>query len=112
MVARVKSYKAGFVVSDSNIKPDATLNDILALTKRTGHSTIAVTDNGECDGKLLGVVTSRDYRISRMSGDEKVESFMTPFSKLIMGKEGITLSQANDIIWEHKLNQLPVVTSV
>ena len=85
-------------------------NDILALTKRTGHSTIAVTDNGECDGKLLGVVTSRDYRISRMSGDEKVESFMTPFSKLIMGKEGITLSQANDIIWEHKLNQLPVVT--
>ena len=110
MVARVKSYKAGFVVSDSNIKPDATLNDILALTKRTGHSTIAVTDNGECDGKLLGVVTSRDYRISRMSGDEKVESFMTPFSKLIMGKEGITLSQANDIIWEHKLNQLPVVT--
>ena len=110
MVARVKSYKAGFVVSDSNIKPDATLNDVLSLTKRTGHSTIAVTDNGECDGKLLGVVTSRDYRISRMTGDEKVESFMTPFSKLIMGKEGITLSQANDIIWEHKLNQLPVVT--
>lgn len=109
MVARVKSYKAGFVVSDSNIRPDATLNDVLELTRRTGHSTIAVTDTGESDGRLLGVVTSRDYRISRMKGDETVASFMTPFDKLVVGRDGITLSEANDMIWEHKLNQLPVI---
>ena len=110
MVAKVKSYKAGFVISDSNIKPDATLNDVLALTRQTGHSTIAVTDNGRPDGILEGVVTSRDYRISRMTGEETVSSFMTPFDKLVVGYDGLTLSEANDIIWEHKINQLPVIT--
>ena len=66
MVARVKSYKAGFVQSDSNISPDATLADILALREQTGHSTVAVTEDGTADGRLVGIVTSRDYRVSRM----------------------------------------------
>ena len=110
MIRRVKAYKAGFVESDSNLTPDSTLGDVLELTKRTGHSTIAVTSDGTATGKLEGVVTSRDYRISRMTEDEKVSSFMTPVSKIIYGKEGITLSEANDIIWEHKLNQLPILT--
>ena len=57
MVARVKAYKAGFIVSDSNIQPDATLDDILALKERTGHSTVAVTDDGSANGRLLGIVT-------------------------------------------------------
>lgn len=109
MVRRVKSYKAGFVVSDSNIKPDATLKDVLSLTEKTGHSTIAVTDDGTPNGVLLGVITSRDYRISRMSTDALVSSFMTPFEKIVWGKDGITLSEANDIIWEHKINQLPII---
>ncbi len=110
MIRRVKAYKAGFVESDSNLTPDSTLGDVLELTKRTGHSTIAITSDGTATGKLEGVVTSRDYRISRMTEDEKVSSFMTPVSKIIYGKEGITLSEANDIIWEHKLNQLPILT--
>ena len=110
MVKRAKSYKAGFVKSDSNIRPDATLADVIAITERTGHSTLAVTEDGTSEGKLLGVVTSRDYRISRMDKSEKVESFMTPFDKLIYAYEGSTLSEANDIIWEHKLNSLPIIT--
>ena len=110
MVKRAKSYKAGFVKSDSNIRPDATLADVIAITERTGHSTLAVTEDGTSEGKLLGVVTSRDYRISRMDKSEKVETFMTPFDKLIYAYEGITLSEANDIIWDHKLNSLPVIT--
>ena len=110
MVRRAKSYKAGFVKSDSNIRPEATLRDVIALTERTGHSTLAVTEDGTSDGRLLGVVTSRDYRISRMSMDEKVSSFMTPFDKLIYAYEGTTLSEANDIIWDHKLNSLPIIT--
>ena len=69
MVARVKGFKAGFVVSDSNITPDSTLQDILDLKERTGHSTVAVTDNGLANGKLLGIVTGRDYRVSRMPRD-------------------------------------------
>ena len=109
MVARAKAYKAGFVVSDSNITPDKTLADILALTEKTGHSTIAVTDDGTSNGKLLGIVTSRDYRVSRMSTDVKVSEFMTPFDKLIYAPKGTSLKEANDIIWEHKLNSLPIV---
>ena len=110
MVKRAKSYKAGFVKSDSNIRPDATLADVMEITARTGHSTLAVTEDGSSEGTLLGVVTSRDYRISRMDRTEKVETFMTPFDKLIYAYEGITLSEANDIIWDHKLNSLPIIT--
>ena len=111
MVRRAKSYKAGFVTSDSNLRPDATLADVVALTARTGHSTIAVTEDGTANGKLVGIVTSRDYRVSRMTPDTKVETFMTPLDKLIMAKDGTTLKEANDIIWDHKLNSLPIVSA-
>ena len=109
MVSRAKNYKAGFVKSDSNISPEATLADVIALKERTGHSTVAVTEDGTSDGKLLGIVTGRDYRVSRMSMDEKVKTFMTPFDKLITAKEGTTLKEANDIIWDNKLNSLPII---
>ena len=109
MVASVKRYKAGFVRSNSNISPDKTLADILALKAKTGHSTVAVTDDGSAEGRLLGIVTSRAYRVSRMSPDEKVSSFMTPLDQLIVAPEGTTLKEANNIIWDHKLNSLPIV---
>jgi len=109
MVARVKSYKAGFVTSDSNISPDSTLSDVLALKEKTGHSTVAVTSDGTETGKLLGIVTSRDYRISRMTLDTKVSEFMTKFDDLICADESTTLKEANDIIWDHKLNALPLI---
>ncbi len=109
MVARAKAYKAGFVVSDSNISPEATLADILVLTEKTGHSTIAVTTDGTENGKLLGIVTSRDYRVSRMSPDLKVKEFMTPLESLVYAPKTTTLKEANDIIWDHKLNSLPIL---
>ena len=109
MVKRAKDHKAGFVTSDSNVRPDATLADIIALKEKTGHSTVAVTSDGTADGKLLGIVTGRDYRVSRMDVDTKVETFMTPFEKLIVAKDGTTLKEANDIIWDHKLNSLPII---
>ena len=109
MVARVKGFKAGFVRSDSNIRPDATLADVLALKASTGHSTVAVTSDGTPNGKLLGIVTGRDYRVSRMSPDDRVETFMTPREKLVTAPDGTSLKEANDIIWDHKLNALPIV---
>ena len=109
MVARVKAYKAGFVSSDTNIRPDATLNELVAKIETTGHSTVAVTENGEADGKLLGIITERDFRIEKCSGNEKVENFMTPLKDLIMAKQGVSLDEANDIIWSKKINQLPIV---
>ncbi len=111
MVARVKSYKAGFVPSDSNLTPEATLQDVLELKARNGHSTVAITADGTNQGKLLGIVTSRDYRVSRMDPATPVSSFMTPFERLITAPEGTTLKEANDIIWAHKLNSLPIVSA-
>ncbi len=109
MVRRVKSYKAGFVISDSNLSPENTLSDVLELKDRTGHSTVAVTSDGTPSGKLVGIVSSRDYRVSRMDLNTKVSTFMTPLDKLITAPEGTSLKEANDIIWEHKLNSLPIV---
>ena len=109
MVKRAKDYKAGFVVSDSNVSPESTLEDVLALKEKTGHSTMAVTDGGTAEGKLLGIVTGRDYRISRTPLSAKVKEFMTPFDKLVYAKEGVTLKEANDIIWDNKLNTLPII---
>ena len=109
MVARVKNYKAGFVVSVSNIMPEQTLADVLELKAKNGYSTMAVTDDGTAHGKLLGIVSSRDYRVSRMSTELRVSEFMTPLEKLVTAPEGTTLKEANDIIWDHKLNSLPIV---
>ena len=109
MIRRVKKYKAGFVISDSNLTPENTLQDVLALKNTTGHSTMAITDDGSSGGRLLGIVTSRDYRVTRDPLEKKVKQFMTPAKSLIVGHEGISLSEANDIIWYNKLNALPIV---
>ncbi|MFV0380427.1 MAG: IMP dehydrogenase [Anaerorhabdus sp.] len=109
MVSRVKNYKAGFVVSDSNITPENTLDEVLNLLEKTGHSTMPVTEDGKSNGKLLGIVTSRDYRISRTPISTKVKDFMTPLSNLIITDDTKSLSECNDIIWDHKLNSLPIV---
>jgi IMP dehydrogenase len=109
MVRRVKEYKAGFVVSRSNLKPEQTLSDVLRLKEENGHSTVAITADGTSSGKLLGIVTSRDYRLSRDSLDKPIAEFMTPFSSLIYGQSGMSLPEANNLIWDKKLNCLPIV---
>ena len=109
MVKRTKDFKAGFVPSDSNLSPEHTMADVVALKNATGHSTVAITSDGTAAGKLVGIVTGRDYRVTRMDPATKIKMFMTPLEKLITAKEGITLKEANDIIWDNKLNSLPVL---
>ena len=109
MVARVKNRKSGFVVSSSNLTPENTLGDVLRLKEENGFSTVAITEDAQPNGRLLGIVSSRDYRISRMSEDIKIKEFMTPREKLITAPANTTLKEANDIIWDNKLNSLPIV---
>jgi IMP dehydrogenase len=109
MVREVKRFKAGFVKSDSNVRPTTTLHEVLALAKKTGHTTMAVTEDGSAQGKLLGILTSRDYRPGRHDPATPVVELMTPFESLVYADEGTTLSEANDLIWEHKLNTLPII---
>ena len=109
MVKRAKDFKAGFVKSDSNLSPEDTMADVVAMKERTGHSTVAITADGTAEGKLVGIVTGRDYRVSRMDPATKIKEFMTPLERLITAKEGTTLKEANDIIWDNKLNSLPIL---
>ena len=109
MVREVKDYKAGFVVSDSTLTPDMTLAQVIELKDRTGHSTMPVTDDGSGTGKLLGIVTSRDYRPSRDDRAKLVRDFMTPRDQMVVATSDTTLKAANDIIWDNKLNALPIV---
>ncbi len=109
MIRKVKKYKSGFVVSDSNLSIDAVLADAIAVKTRTGHSTMAVTEDGTANGKLMGILTSRDYRLSRTPPETPVKELMTPFDKLIYAYDGTSLKEANDIIWDHKINQLPII---
>ena len=109
MVARVKAYKAGFVTSDTNIRPEQTLVELVSLIEQTGHSTVAVTENGESNGKLLGIITERDFRINHCAEGAKVSEYMTALKDLVKAEDGITLEEANEIIWKNKINQLPIV---
>ncbi len=109
MIARVKQYKAGFVTSDSNIRPDQTIAELESLVESTGHSTVAVTEDGTPNGKLMGIITDRDYRSNKTTSNEKVSKYMTPLAKLIKAEVGISLEEANNLIWENKVNQLPIL---
>ena len=109
MVRKVKNHKAGFVVSDSNVKPDSTMAELIAITEKTGHSTIPVTEDGTSNGKLLGIITSRDYRMSKIAMDDKVSKYMTNFDKLVVETEPTDLSKCNNIIWDNKINTLPII---
>ena len=109
MVRRVKNYKAGFVVSDSNVKPESTIAELVALVEKTGHSTVAVTADGTANGKLCGIITGRDYRLSKVDMNDLVKDYMTPIEKMVVGTTDLDLSGCNEMIWEHKLNTLPIV---
>ena len=109
MVRRVKNHKAGFIKSDSNVKSGTPLREVVELVKRTGHSTVMITKDGTATGKFLGLVTDKDYRISRVDLDDPVDKYMVPKKKIICGKSGITLTEANDMIWEHKISCLPIL---
>ncbi len=109
MIAHVKMYKAGFVTSDTNIRPNQTLAELTEKIAATGHSTVAVTENGAHNGKLVGIITERDFRLGHCSKDATVGEYMTPLKDLVVGQSDITLDEANDLIWKHKINQLPIV---
>ena len=84
MVARVKSYKAGFVAL--RLQRDRGCDAgprCWSWWQSNGHNTIAVTDDGSANGYLRGIVTSRDYRVSRMDPQTRVRDFMTPLERLI-----------------------------
>jgi IMP dehydrogenase len=109
MIAKVKAHKAGFVRSDTTIHPSSSLRDLLAIQKKTGHSTAAVTDDGTNAGKFLGIITDKDFWEYEDNLDTPVADHMTPLEKVIHGRVGITLAEANRLLHRHKKECLPVL---
>lgn len=109
MVRQVKEHKAGFVESDSNLPPHATLEDAVALRRRTGHSTIAITKDGSKNSRLLGLLTSKDFWEFKDDLKRPISDFFTPVERLIMAEEGISLQEATEKLWKHKKECLPVI---
>ncbi len=109
MIHRIKTHKAGFVESDSNLKPNDTLADALSLSQKTGHSTIPVTDDGTNHGVLLGILTDRDYWEYEDDLSSPIHEYMTPRERIVHGDSGISLEQANELLRKHKKECLPVI---
>ncbi|MCB0333430.1 MAG: IMP dehydrogenase, partial [Bdellovibrionales bacterium] len=109
MVRKVKVHKAGFVTSDSNLSPEATLQDAIYLRQSTGHSTIAITEGGKPHTKLLGILTSKDFWEFKDDLSRPVKEFFTPLERLVFAKEGVSLQEATELLWENKKECLPIV---
>ena len=109
MIRNVKKYKAGFIDSDSNVKSGTPLKEVIELIEKTGHSTVMITEDGSSKGKFLGLVTDKDYRISRVDLNDPIDKFMVPKEKLVFARKGVSLEEANDIIWENKVSCLPIL---
>jgi IMP dehydrogenase len=110
MIREVKDHKAGFVRSDSNLSPQALLGDAVSLRNTTGHSTIAITDDGTSKGKLLGLMTSKDIWEFKDDLSASIQGFYTPRENLIFGEEGISLTEATEILWKSKKECLPIIS--
>lgn len=109
MVHQVKSHKAGFVESDSNATPNMRLAEVIELVKKTGHSTVPVTQDGSAKGKLLGLITDKDFWEQEDDLSRQVSEHMTPIEQVIHGKEGVSLQEANQMLYKHKKECLPIL---
>ena len=103
-VSMVKKYESGVIKDPFTVSPDATIRDVLELTRAKGISGVPVVDKGE----LVGIVTSRDLRFeTRM--DEPVSRAMTPKQKLITVREGASKEEAIRLLHEHRIEKVLVV---
>lgn len=109
MIYKIKSRKAGFVKSALNIKPSATLREVLELMRREGHSTVAVTSEGTGSGMFEGIITSNDFWEFEDDLSALASSYMTPKETVIYGEVGITLRSANQLLHKHKKDALPIL---
>jgi IMP dehydrogenase len=104
-IEAVKRFKSGFVEDALTVRPTTRLGELLEMEARTGYSTFPVTDD---EGHLLGLITEKKYHPKR-DGDLAVAERMIPRSKLVVGSEGMSLSDANDKVFEMGLGVLCVV---
>ncbi|MCJ1676389.1 IMP dehydrogenase [Streptomyces sp. APSN-46.1] len=108
-VRAVKRHKAGFRTSEVNVKPSTTLGEVARLLAEVDQGVAVVTENGSADGKFLGVIGLEDFHTKRHGAGEIVTARMRPRDQLRTAPSTISLSEANELIWEQRLDVLPVV---
>ncbi len=104
VVNMVKRYKSGFVHNPMTVSPDDRISRLLELEKRHGHSTFPVVDQG----RLVGLITEKKYHPEK-DRDVPVSQRMLPFDKLITGREGMGLDEANDMVIQSGIGVLPII---
>lgn len=109
MVHNVKRHKAGFRYSETNVKPEASLGELTQLFASRNQDVAVVTENGKGDGKFLGIITTHDFHPKRHDMSAKVSSRMRTVESLITAPPSISLSDANTLIWDNRLDVLPIV---
>ncbi|GMI61913.1 hypothetical protein ScalyP_jg6063 [Parmales sp. scaly parma] len=107
-VKGVKKYKNGFITDPLCLSPTSTVADARKIKENFGYSGIPVTENGKMGGVLVGIVSQRDTDFIE---DEATTLSSVMSTNLTTGKEGISLSEANDIMRQSKKGKLPVVNS-
>lgn len=109
MIARVKDFKAGFVVSKVNLTPEHILEDAIKLTQETGYSTIPITKDGKNNSELLGILTGQDYWLDYNNLKTPLSELMTFFKDIFYGLDGVTLEGANEILRKSKKSCIPII---
>lgn len=107
-VSKVKRYKNGFITTPVTLRPDHTIRDIDEIKKKFNFSGVPITETGTMGSKLLGIVTNRDIDFVQ-DRDVRLSEVMT--RELVVGREGCTLEEANQILRESKKGKLPIVNS-
>lgn len=103
-VRLVKKFEAGVVRDPITIAQDATVRELLNITRENNISGVPVMDGDD----LVGIVTSRDVRFEK-NLNARVESVMTGREKLVTVKEGISPEAVRDLLHEHRIEKVLVV---
>jgi IMP dehydrogenase len=107
-VEKVKRFESGFVENPMTLSPTKTLAEAREINKK--YSGIPITSDGSSNGKLVGLLTSKDYYFDDPDSDV-IENYMTPFNELVIAYDGITLEEANKKLKESKKGKVLIINN-
>jgi IMP dehydrogenase len=108
-VLAVKRHKAGFRTSEVAVAPTTPLGEVARLLAEAEQGVAVVTETGETDGEFRGIISLEDFHLERHGASESAASRMRAGDGLVTASATVSLSEANELIWQHHLDVLPVV---